>query len=356
MSRYWLDWFAKNAMEIENRHLIGDGKNPYASPAECIRVLVEQAFIIVNDPNLSVRQAMNEDYLYLVDKLAPFSGADLELATPPLAVAVADTPDYNVYAYDHEIEARAKEVINTHSRIYLDLGDHVFRMPGNVFQVRALFITGCDKFVKFNAILTRPGSNKGWLFAWLEGHHARHPTNELYDDVWAPELWMIADASRPINRKKIDYRAFADLERLAFMTIANWATLKRNEVPAVMVDFERYPAVANQGSVPAEAMAEDVAQGDRIGEMPMSESIFDVVVLPALGEERIRQIRSRVSGLKYQPRHRRNCAHTVDGFWRMQAYGPGRKLRKQIWINGFKRGHGSPKPIMNSLPREYRAA
>ncbi|KAB2655192.1 hypothetical protein F9K94_21815 [Brucella tritici] len=355
MSRYWLDWFAKNAMEIENRHLIGNGKNPYASPAECIRVLVGQAYIIVNDPDLSVRQAMNEDYLYLVDKLAPFSGADLELARPPLAVAVADTPDYNVYAYDHEIEERAKEVINTHSRIYLDLADHVFMMPGNVFQVRALFITGGVKHVHFSAILTRPGTNKGWLFAWLEGHHNRHPTNILYDDVWAPDLWMIADASRPINRKKIDYSAFADLERLASMTIANWSTLKQHAAPA-LPNFDRHPAAANNGPLPTEAMAEYVAHGDRIGEMPMADSIFNVVALPALGEARIRQIRNRISGIKYQDRQRKNCAHTVDGFWRMQAYGPDRKLRKRVWIDGFKRGSGPAKPVMNSLPREYRAA
>src|SRR5690606_25275520 len=140
--------------------------------------------------------------------------------------------------------------------------------------------------------------------------------------------WMIADACRPITRKQIDYRAFAGLARLACMSIANWATLKRPAVPAVSADRSRCPAGASPGSVPAEAMAEDAAQGDRIGEMPMSESISDVGLVPGLGEERLRQIRSRVSGLKYQPRHRRNCAHTVDGFWRMQAYGPGRKLRK----------------------------
>ncbi len=353
MSRYWLDWFAEHAMEVGNPSRIERGQKPYASHIECFNDIVRQAFDIIRNSHSSVHPSINQDSLCLIDKMAPFG--DVSFKKPPLAVSVTDAPHPEIFAHDNDVVELAKEAINVHSSIYLDL-DRVFMMPGGVFQVRALFITGCDKFVKFNAILTRPGSNKGWLFAWLEGHHARHPTNELYDDVWAPELWMIADASRPINRKKIDYRAFADLERLAFMTIANWATLKRNEVPAVMVDFERYPAVANQGSVPAEAMAEDVAQGDRIGEMPMSESIFDVVVLPALGEERIRQIRSRVSGLKYQPRHRRNCAHTVDGFWRMQAYGPGRKLRKQVWINGFKRGHGSPKPIMNSLPREYRAA
>jgi len=167
---------------------------------------------------------------------------------------------------------------------------------------------------------------------------------------------MIADASRPINRNKIDYSAFADLERLVWMSIANWSTLKNNAALAVMVDFDRHLAAANDVPLPVEAMAEDVEHGDRIGEMPMSDSIFNVVALPALGEERIRQISNCISGMKYQPRQRKNCAHTVDGYWRMQAFGPGGKLRKRIWIDGFKRGTGPAKPIMNRLPRECHAA
>ncbi|WP_139975168.1 hypothetical protein [Ochrobactrum sp. CGA5] len=354
MSRYWLDWFAEHVMEHDNPSRIERGQKPYASHIECFNDIVRQAFEIIRNPHSSVHPSINQDYLFLIDKMAPFGNVSFN--KPPLAVAVTDAPHPEIFAHDNDVVEHAKEVINAHSSVYLDLADRVFMMPGGVFQVRALFITGFDKLAKFNAILTRPGSNKSWVFAWLEGHHARHPTNALYDDVWAPELWMIADASRPINRNKIDYSAFADLERLVWMSIVNWSTLKSNAAPAVMVDFDRHPTAANDAPLPVEAMAEDVANEDRIGEVPMADSIFNVVALPALGEERIQQIRSRISGIKYQDRQRKNCAHTVDGFWRMQAFGPGRKLRKRVWIDGFKRGHGSPKPVMNSLPREYRAA
>lgn len=353
MSRYWLDWFAEHVMELDNPSRIERGQKPYASHIECFNDIVRQAFDIIRNPHSSVHPSINQDYLCLIDKMAPFG--DVSFNKPPLAVAVTDAPHPEIFVHDNDVVKQAKEVINAHSSIYLDLADRVFMMPGGVFQVRALFITRCDKFVKFNAILTRPGSNKGWLFAWLEGYHGRNPTNSHFDEVWSPELKLIADASRPINRNKIDYSAFADLERLIWMSIVNWSMLKRHAAPAVMVDFERHPAAANNGPLPAEAMAEDVVNEDRIGEMPMSNSIFNVVALPTLAEERIRQIRSRVSGLKYQPRHRRNCAHTVDGFWRMQAFGPGRKQHKKIWVDGFKRGSGSPKPVMNSLPREHRA-
>lgn len=353
-SRYWLDWFAEHVMEHDNPSRIERGQKPYVSRAECFHDIVAQAVEILRRTDPRLLHSFDSNHLFLVDQLAPFGGAAFD--KPPLAIAVTDAPYRDVFAYDPDIKERAEEVINAHSSVYLDLADRVFMMPGGVFQVRALFIIGADEPVQFSAIITRPGCGKGWLFVWQEGQHAQHSKIPVAERVWAPELKLIADASRPINKNKIDFSAFADLERLAWMSIANWSTLKEHAVPAVMVDFERHPAVANQGSVSAEAMAEDVVNEDRIGEVPMADSIFNVVTLPALGEGRIRQIRSSITGMKYQPRHRRNCAHTVDGFWRMQAYGPGRKLRKQVWIDGFKRGHGSPKPIMNSLPREYRAA
>lgn len=353
MHRFWIDWFAEHAMVVGNPNRIANGQKPYISHAECFHDVVRQACDIIRNPNPLALRSANQDQLFLIDKMAPFGNVSFD--KPPLAVAVTDAPHPEIFAHDNDVVERAKEVIRAHCSVYLDLADRVFMMPGGVFQVRAVFISWSEETIQFSVILTRPGSNKGWLFVWKEGHHARHPTNPLYDDVWAPELWMIADASRPINHRKIDYRAFADLERLVWMSIANWSTLKQYAAPA-MPNFDRLPANENQRTVTVETMAEDVANGDRIGEMPKSGSIFDVVVLPALGEERIRQIRSRVSGMKYQPRHRKNCAHMVDGFWRMQAYGPGRKLRKQVWIDGFKRGHGSPKPVMNALPREYRAA
>ena len=353
MSRYWLDWFAEHAMVVGNPNRIANGQKPYISHAECFHDVVRQACDIIRNPNPLALRSANQDQLFLIDKMAPFGNVSFD--KPPLAVAVTDAPHPEIFAHDNDVVERAKEVIHAHCSVYLDFADRVFMMPGGVFQVRALFISRSEETIQFSVILTRPGSNKGWLFVWKEGHHARHPTNLLYDDVWAPELWMIADASRPINRRKIEYGAFADVERLVWMSIANWSTLKQHAAPA-MPNFVRFPANENQRKVKVEAMAEDVANRDRIGEMPASDSIFDVVVLPALGEERIRQIRNRISGIKYQPRHRRNCAHTVDGFWRMQAYGPGRKLRKKVWIDGFKRGTGPAKPIMNIMPREYRAA
>jgi len=354
MSRFWIDWFAEHVMEHDNPSRIAKGQKPYISHAECFHDVVRQACNIIRNPNPLALRSANQDQLFLIDKMAPFGNVSFD--KPPLAVAVTDAPHPVIFAQDNDVEEQAKEVIRAHCSVYLDFADRVFMMPGGVFQVRALFISRSEETIQFSVILTRPGSNKGWLFVWKEGHHARHPTNRLYDDVWAPELWLIADASRPINRRKIDYGAFADLERLVWMSIANWSTLKQHAAPAVMVDYDRHPANANQRLVPSEAMAENVANRDRIGDFPASTSIFNVITLPALGEERIRQIRSRISGMKYQPRQRKNCAHTVDGFWRMQAYGPARKLRKKVWIDGFKRGTGPAKPIMNSLPRENCAA
>ncbi|MCB5205420.1 hypothetical protein LH464_23455 [Neorhizobium sp. T786] len=43
--------------------------------------------------------------------------------------------------------------------------------------------------------------------------------------------------------------------------------------------------------------------------------------------------------------------HEVPGFWRRQAYGPGRSLRRRIYINDFERGHGElvPKTSMTKV-------
>lgn len=354
MSRYWLDWFAEHVMENDNPSRIERGQKPYMTPVECFHDIVGHAVEILRGTSPLLLHSLDRNHLFLIDQMAPFSREAVDKTS--FAIAVTDAPFGEIFGNDRDIEEQAREILAAHKSVYLDLADSVFLMPGGVLQVRALFIMGGDEPVQFSAILTRPGSNKGWLFAWQAGHHAQYSNIPSAEQVWTPEIKLIADASRPINRKKIDYSAFADLERLVWMSIVNWSTLKQHAAPAVMMEFDRHPANAIQGSNSVEAMAEDIAHVYRIGEMPKTDSIFDVVVLPTLGEERIRQIRSRVSGMKYQPRHRKNCTHMVDGFWRMQAYGPGRKLRKQVWINGFKRGHGSPKPVMNALPREYRAA
>lgn len=354
MSRYWLDWFAEHAMEHDNPSRIERGQKPYASHIECFNDIVGHAVEILRGTSPLLLHSFDRNHLFLIDQMAPFSREAVDKTS--FAIAVTDAPFGEVFGNDRDIEVQAREILAAHRSVYLDLADSVFLMPGGVLQVRALFIMGGDEPVQFSAILTRPGSNKGWLFAWQAGHHAQYSNIPSAEQVWTPEIKLIADASRPINRNKIDYSAFADLERLVWMTIVNWSTLKSNAAPAVMVDFDRHPAAANDAPLPVEAMAEDVVNGDRIGEMPMSDSIFNVVALPALCEERIRQIRNRISGMKYQPRQRKNCAHTVDGYWRMQAFGPGRKKHKRIWIDAFKRGSGPAKPIMNSLPRECRAA
>ncbi|WP_455296560.1 hypothetical protein [Brucella pituitosa] len=342
MSKYWLDWYIEHMMGSENPCRIARGKEPYPSRADCLQGMVREAAQIGRCFDPFRHRHVNEDHLLLVNRLAPFAG--VTSSNPPLAIAVTVAPGHEVFYQDRENEERAKEIVRSRSTVYLDLAGQVFLMPGGVFQVRALFVWRVKEDICFCAVLTRPGSEKGWLFAWKEGHRARNSRETSYDDVWALDIPHVADHNRPINHKKVDHSGFGDLERLAWMSLANWEMLEKSAAP-VLPNWGRGTADRKPDAQMAEAV-----QDMFVRDSPASSSIFDVKVLPALDDQRIQYLRNRASGMSYQPRQRKNCAHMVDGFYRMQPFGPGRKLLKKVWIAGHKRGVGAPKPVMYSLP------
>lgn len=339
MKNYWLDWFVENLFEIENKHRPA-GTKPYESAEYCFREVMKEGVKLWRDPAIQIEVSDRNENAWFADRIAPFAG--ISSPKPHLAVSVSRAPDFDCPSAfaDEGIEQCGKEIVLGHSVVYLDLAENVFMMRGGVFQVRALFAWHDGKHFRFCAVLTRPGTNKGWWFVWREGHHARSNVHRGLDDVWAMWSSQIEDRSRPINPRKIAYEQFADVERLAWLSLANWkAATQFGNTP-----MPQPPLPTVYGG----PMLEEFLDEDLVQEEPFS--LFKVVRIPALDEIRIQQVRQRLSGTKHNRRQHKNSAHEVDGHYRWQAYGPRRSLRRRIWIEGHRRGQGAPKTIMNALP------
>jgi hypothetical protein len=320
--------------------------NPNEGAEFCFRETVKECLRLWKSPAFQAEVSDRNANAWFADKIAPFAGIKRE--KPHLALSVSRVPVLDCpWAYaDVDVEQCGKEAVLGHSVIYLDLAERVFMMPGGVFQVRSLFVWHDGEHFRFCAALTRPGTNKGWLFAWREGHHARSSVDRVFDEVFALPSYQIEDRSRPINRQKIDYDRFADVERLAWLSLANWKTVV--EFGAPPMPWPRLPTIHNN------PMLEEFLDDDLVQEEPFS--MFNVVRLPPLDDDRVQQVRQGISGMTQRPRKRKNAEHEVDGHYRWQAYGPKRSLRKRIWIDGHRRGKGAPKSVMNVLPATNRLA
>lgn len=345
MHTYWLDWFAENLFETENKNR-PEGTKPYESVEHCFREVVQAGVRMWGNPVIQNESSERSANAWFADKIAPFAGVALQ--KPHLAIAVSRTTllDCPWAEADENIEQCGKDIVLGHSVIYLDLAERVFMMPGGVFQVRALFVWHDGTYFRFSTVLTRPGTDKGWWFSWCEGRHARSSVDRVFDDVFAPASTLIEDRHRPINRQKIDFDRFADVENLVWVSLANWKMA--TEFGTMPMPQMPMPTIHNN------PMLEDSFDDDLVLDEPFS--MFKVVRLPALDEFRVQQVRQRVSGMKYGPRRRKTREHEVSGFYRWQPYGPGRKLRKEIWVEGFRRGQGAPKSVMNVLPAADLAA
>jgi hypothetical protein len=345
MQKYWLDWFVENLFEVRSGHV------PFGmTRSQCAEIFfrktVRDGAKLWQNPAIQHEESVRAEVAWLSEKIAPFAGIKRE--NSHLAVAVSRTPEcHDLFPYtDVDIEQCGKAVALSHSVIYFDLAERVFMMPGGVLQVRSLFVWHDGQHFRFFAVLTRPGSNKGCLFGWREGCYARNNDDRRFDDVFVVNLDITRDRYRPINARKVDYEYFAEVEKLAWLSLANWKTVSDHGVPPM--PQLPLPKVYG-GQMLEEFFADDFAQ-----EEPFS--LFKVIRLPALGEFRIQQVRQRLSGMKQRPRKGKNREHEVDGHYRWQAYGPRRSLRKRIWIDGHRRGKEMAKAVMNVLPAANRLA
>lgn len=178
---------------------------------------------------------------------------------------------------DGDVVAEGRKILSRHSVIYVDLGERIFMMSGGIFQVRALFARREGPTNRVSAVITRPGTNKGWRLIWQEGRHRRDPWDSAYDDVWTPDSTDIHDPSRPINFRRIDCENLADVESMFWLALICWQHLNDNAVPPMPTE----PLPPHEAEVlPLEWRDDNVIADGGL-------SLFRTITMTAIDEYRI---------------------------------------------------------------------
>lgn len=225
----------------------------------------------------------------------------------------------------------ASEVISQHASVYVDIPEGQFLLGGGVLQARAVFIRHFPEGNRFCAVLTRPGSNAGWRFAWLEGRHQRSPRGPLWDDIWAMDSREISNPYRPVNSNKLDFREFAKLECVSLAALAQWSD---GQDEALV----RRPAAVSNCAALASLISDEQDKS--------TEEAF--TLFRQIRPRRVRVDTTRIRGRETTDTttRKRYSQHDVSGFYRWQPYGPNRSLRRRQWVEGFTRGRGPQKTRM----------
>ena len=209
----WLNWYATVIADDVCKSEAGHERHRDYDVGHIFSAFTAEAVRFMKRPGAQHDGSLHGELAWFGERIAPFAGHFSQ--KPPLAATLDPHAvfDFGEADVDEEIRIYAQQALALHSTIYLDIPDRTYMLRGGVFQIRALFIWQCREGNRFCAVLTRPGSNRGWRIAWLEGRHARNARDRALDDVWAASSLDIADRYRPINFNRIDYSQLGDRSR-----------------------------------------------------------------------------------------------------------------------------------------------
>jgi hypothetical protein len=330
---YWLNWFANLIAEKAREREAGQGRRG-VHDARYTFSAFKKTIASMMLPGMDREGTDWEDQAWFAKAIAPFAGFSPEKL--PLAATLEPDAvfDFRQVEVDDGIRDYAQQAVARHGIVYLDIPERTYMLRGGVFQVRALFIWQGPKGYHFCAILTRPGSNRGWRMAWSEGLHARNARDSAFDDVWAMSSLDICDRCRPINFNRIDYSQFAEVEKIAWASIACWQdSIDANGVAAE--DVLRMPLDIREQSL-------GIDVDPPVAEEPFS--LFRLVRIRDVNPARIRAIREGTSAPGSA-----KCRHEVREFWRWQPCGKGRKELRRTKVIAHMRGRGAPKTPMHQV-------
>ncbi|MFU0507368.1 hypothetical protein [Pseudaminobacter sp. NGMCC 1.201702] len=333
----WLSWFAEQSVRNYKDFEARAGRGCPLDDNQVFRGLMAEGCRLWRNPAIQVETSERSARAWFADFVAPLVGQGDDDSNAPLAIRIDQAPVFDRPAdyTDDEVVAEGRNILSRHSVVYLDLAERLFMMPGGVFQVRALFVRREESINRFCAVLTRPGTNKGWRMAWREGRHMRNPADRDFDDVWTAGSEDIHDPHRPINFQKIDYSRLVDVESMFWLALVCWQNVDDNGFPPMPAQ----PLPPYRAEVmPMDFLVDEAISGERI-------SLFRTVRMPAIDECRVSEARRAFSRKSH-----RKCRHEVTGHHRWQACGKGRKERRRIWISGHQRGSGAPKTSLYVLP------
>lgn len=330
----WLNWYAILLADDFCRHEAERGRQCDYDVGRIFFAFTAEGIRFMKKPGAAYDDTLHGERFWFLERIAPFAGHFSE--KPALAAqlephAVFDFRDAGV---DENVRSYAQQVLARHSIVHLDIPDRTYLLRGGVFQLRALFIWQCREGNRFCAILTRPGSNRGWRMAWLEGRHARYARDSAFDDVWAMSSLDMRDRCRPINFNRIDYSQFAEVEKLAWASLACW----QDAIDANGVQVEEILQMPlNMREQPLDLDIEPPVMGELF-------SLFKMVRIRNVNPARIRVIGERVSAVGHT-----KCRHEVKEFWRWQACGKERKERRWTKVTGHMRGRETPRAPMHVI-------
>lgn len=337
----WLNWYATVIAEGLCKSEAEQGRHCGYDVERIFSEFATESVRFMKRPGAERDNSGYGELYWFGERIAPFVGHFSQ--KPPLAIALEPGAVFDLHEtiVDEEIRGYAQQALARHSTVYLDIPDRAYMMRGGVFQVRALFIWQRTEGNRFCAILTRPGSNRGWRIAWLEGHHARSARHSAFDDVWAMPSSDIADRYRPINFGKIDYSELVEVEKLAWGSLACWQdSVGDHNAPIVEIP-QLHREVREQPL--------DIERDPPLTEEQFS--LFKIARIRNVNPARIRGISERVSAAGHT-----RCRHAVKEFWRWQACGKGRKERRWTKVAGHMRGRGTLKTPMHVIRSANPAA